>query len=299
MRIPGLEQEITLEVVLMAKKKGYEYHKQNEYPGERVAEKKRVAEREELAERRADARVAAKGKRSDAKMDSEIRRSTNRAERVDRRRDAADSIGLAVIAGLILIILVGSVWGFIAIQDQSDRIDAQSNEINTLNSQLAEANLNRDQNAPDNRAEQVQLYSEFTVATYNMNRELIALDDYDTIYSNIYQLCLGLTERDNNVNHALYRFAQKQLVYYQQIAVLDDKPQCNSRIQTMRSAMEASRVADERLYVLTKNLCDEITDNEIDYTKKSELGWHRARDDADNKAKAFDDAERAVIECLE
>jgi hypothetical protein len=94
----------------MEKDKDYEYHKQNDYPGERVAEKERVAERADAAVKRADARVAEKGRteglkadnrvakraRMDDKLlDSEIERSTVRAENINRNRNAADSLGWA------------------------------------------------------------------------------------------------------------------------------------------------------------------------------------------------------------
>lgn len=126
----------------------YEYHKQNDYPGERIAERERVADRAEAADKKANARVTEKGRteglKADARvtekgrldeklMDSEIERSTIVASRVSRKRDAADVIGLLVIAGLIIILLAGSAWGFMAIQKQS-------NELGTLNSQLDKAN---------------------------------------------------------------------------------------------------------------------------------------------------------------
>ena len=149
------------EVVVMAEK--YEYHKQNEYPGERIAERERVAAREKDADRRADdrvaekgrtegrkadarvaekgrtegrkadARVARRGRMDDELMDDEIQRSSNRAIRVSRKRDTADAIGMVIIAGLIVFILIGSFWGFRIIQQQSD-------EIASLNSQLDRAN---------------------------------------------------------------------------------------------------------------------------------------------------------------
>ena len=42
----------------------YECHKQNDYPGERIAERKRVADRAEEADKKFDARIAEKGRRS-------------------------------------------------------------------------------------------------------------------------------------------------------------------------------------------------------------------------------------------
>ncbi|MFO7710450.1 MAG: Ig-like domain-containing protein [Candidatus Woesearchaeota archaeon] len=134
--------------------KKYEYHKQNDYPGERIAERKRVAARKEEADktydekiaekgrtekRRANARVARKGRKDEKLMDSEVKRSSDRAARVNRKRNTADTIGLVVIAGLIVILLAGAVWGSMAMQKQSDEIDAQSEEIDYLNSQLDKA----------------------------------------------------------------------------------------------------------------------------------------------------------------
>lgn len=136
----------------MAKKSSksddYEYHKQNDYPGERVAEKERVAHRKNKAKKRADARVAEKsrteglkadnrvarkGRRKDKLMDAEIRRSDAEAARLERKRHASDLVGLAVIAGLIIALLAGSIWAFAEMQEQS-------NEIDTLNTQLDKAN---------------------------------------------------------------------------------------------------------------------------------------------------------------
>jgi outer membrane murein-binding lipoprotein Lpp len=142
-----------MEVVIVAD--DYEYHKQNAYPGERAAEQKRVADRAETARKKsdarvaekgrteglkADARVAAKGRRDDQLMDSQMKRSSARAERVNSNRNAADTIGLVVIAGLIIILLAGSVWGYMAMEKQYTQIDKQSSEIDTLNSQLDRAN---------------------------------------------------------------------------------------------------------------------------------------------------------------
>jgi hypothetical protein len=107
----------------MAKK--YEYHKQNDYPGERIAERERVADRKEASDKKSDARVAEKSRTAGLK-----------AERVHRRRNFADTIGLAVIAGLILILVAGSVVGLMEIKKQSDTIDVQSSEIDSLNLQL-------------------------------------------------------------------------------------------------------------------------------------------------------------------
>ncbi len=159
----------------------YEYHKQNDYPGERVAEKKRVADRAEEADKKSDARVAKKGRteglkadarvaekgrteglKADARvarrgrmdddlMDSEIERSTAKAARVNRKRDAADTIGLFIIAGLILILIVGSVWGLMVINRQADENDALNTQIDTLTSQLDKASSDNYQLSVANR----------------------------------------------------------------------------------------------------------------------------------------------------
>ena len=155
----------------------YEYHKQNDYPGERIAERKRVADRADAAEDRADARVAEKGRtdglRADARvaekgrtdelkadkrvatrgrmddelMDSEIQRSTARAQDVNRSRNNADIIGLIVIASILVILLAGSAWGYVSMRQQSNDM---ANEIDYLNSQLVNSNARA--NAPDSCA---------------------------------------------------------------------------------------------------------------------------------------------------
>ncbi|MGM5481302.1 MAG: hypothetical protein ACQESE_02730 [Nanobdellota archaeon] len=292
----------------------YEYHKQNDYPGERVAERERVADREEAANKKSDARVAAKGRYDDRKSDaraaekgrqndrirnSEMRRSNDKAARIHRKRNNTDAIGLAIIYGLIVILLVGSVFAFVNMKEQSDDIDAQAREIVALKSQIADGDVFQfDTVRLSDDAKQVQLYKDFVVMTNNVEDEVAALEDYDVIYSDMYQLCSGFAERDNNINHALYRFAEKEIVYYKQIAVLADKPECNDEIETMRSAMEESKIADEELYVQTKNLCNEITDNVITDDTKSRTGWNEALDNAEQKAASFDDAEEAVIGCF-
>lgn len=128
-------------VVLMADK--YEYHKQNDYPGERVAEKKRIADRAQAADKKSDARVAQKGRMDDALMDLEIERSTARAAKVNRKRDYADTIGLVIIAGLIVILIAGSVWGFMTMEKQSNKIDSLNSQLDKANSDniaLSQAN---------------------------------------------------------------------------------------------------------------------------------------------------------------
>ncbi|MBN1274775.1 hypothetical protein JXA12_00575 [Candidatus Woesearchaeota archaeon] len=285
----------------------YEYHKRNDYPGERVAERKRVADRKEAATKRADARVAEKGRteglKADARvakrgrkdgelMDAEIERSTARAKRVKRGRDATDNILAIIIAGILIILVIGFVGGYMALKNQEEKIDS-------LNRQLATVGIvDYDNVQLSDEAKQVQLYKDFAVLAYDVKKEVTALEDYELIYSDMYQLCSGFAERENSINHALYRFAEKEIVYYEQIAVLADKPGCEAKIEAMRSAMELSKLADEKLYVQTKNVCDEITNDIITDDAKSKTGWNAAMIDATNKAEAFDDAERSVIECF-
>ena len=137
----------------------YEYHKQNDYPGERIAERKRVDSRKRAADKKSDARVAEKGRteglKADARvdmrgrmddelMDSEKQRSTARAAKVNRRRDTADMVGLVVIAGLIVLLIVGSVWSFMVIQKQSREIgnlNSQIDKVYSDNRQLSIANM--------------------------------------------------------------------------------------------------------------------------------------------------------------
>lgn len=135
----------------MAKK--YEYHKRNDYPGERVDEKKRVAKREEEAEKKADervaekgrtdrlnadARVARKGRRDQKSMDSEKRRRDAEATRIKRQRDYGNKITMVIIAGLIVALVAGSVWGLMNMQRQSEEIDKLNSALDEAqNSQLS------------------------------------------------------------------------------------------------------------------------------------------------------------------
>lgn len=124
-------------------------YKQNDYPGERIAEKKRVSDRAIKAERKADARVAEKGRTETLKanarvarrdrmdselLDSEIQRSTTRATKVRRSKNITDTIGLFTIVGLITILLAGSVWGYSLIQGQSKQIDNLTSQLDNTSS---------------------------------------------------------------------------------------------------------------------------------------------------------------------
>ena len=130
----------------------YEYHKRNDYPGERVAEKKRVADRAEVSDKKSDARVAEKGRteglKADARvarkgrmdnelMDSQIERSTARAASVNRSRNAVDTVGIFLIGGLLLILVVGGIWGLMALRQQANEIDSLNRQITTsVNAQM-------------------------------------------------------------------------------------------------------------------------------------------------------------------
>jgi hypothetical protein len=225
-------------------------------------------------------------------MDSEIERSTARAKKVNRGRDATESILILVIASMLVILVIGFVAGYIAMKNQADKIDS-------LNLQLAKVGIiNYDNVQLSDEAKQAQLYKDFVVLAYDVKKEVTALRDYSIIYSDTYQLCSGFAERENNVNHALYRFAEKKIVYYKQIAVLADKPECQAKINDMRSAMEISKLADEKLYIQTKKVCNEIGNDLLTDDTKSRTPWNAALDDAKNKAEAFDKAEQSVIECF-
>ncbi len=295
----------------MAKEKEYEYHKRNEYPGERVAEKKRVADREAEAERKADVRVAEKGRTEGLKannrvarkgrehdklMDSEVETSTRRAARVNRSRNSADMIGIIVFAGIIFIMLGGMAWGYSIIQQQNK-------DITSLNSQVEYIIANGVQFSGDENR-QVQLYNDLLVATSDVNLEIKALEEYNKSYSNTYQLCANYAERENNVNHALNRFAEKKIVYYKQIAVLSNKPHCEPKIDAMSLAIAESKNADEQLFIQNMRGCDEITGNTfgegstIASRASSMNEWEVAFDESIAKTKALIDAEMEVIACL-
>ena len=111
----------------------YEYHKQNEYPGERIAERKRVEEREALANKKADARVAEKGRANEKLMASQKERSTSRAQRVERNTNTTFTVGVVLIVGLFALLLVMGTYSVLNSRKQND-------EIETLNAQLYQAN---------------------------------------------------------------------------------------------------------------------------------------------------------------
>lgn len=286
--------------------KGYEYHKRNDYPGERTAEKKRVSDKADAAERRSDARVAEKGRTEGLKadnrvarrgrmddelMDSEIQRSTARAKKVNRVRDNADIIGLIVVAGILVIVLVGFAWGYIALSQQSD-------EISSLKAQIAATPATGSVQL-SNANKQIQLYKDFLVMTADVKKEVLSLEQYNGSYSNEYQLCANFMERSNNINHAMSRFAEKEIIYYTQIAVLADKPECKAKIAIMNEAMVSSKAADEQLYVQNMNQCDRAINSTIaDSNWVLETNWKRASDAAAARADAFNSAEKDVIACF-
>ncbi len=312
--------------------KNYDYHKQNDYPGERTAEKKRVADREEAADKKADARVAQKGRTDeliadnrvakkgradelvadnrvakrgrmdDELMDSEIERSTARAKRVDRARDSADIIGLIIVAGVLIILFVGLGWGYMALRQQSEKIDSLNQQIargvpssNVLNSG------NNVYTDLSNANKQIQLNRAFLIDIADVKQEVYNLNQYNSSYSNAYQLCANFMEKTNNINHAMTRFAEKEVIYYNQIAVLADKPQCKIKINALSEATLNSKNANEQYYLQNMNECDRVKDNSFvsaQETVKLKIAWENAWHDANVKALAFTNAEKEVIVCF-
>ena len=141
---------------LMADK--YKYYKQNEYPGERVAERKRVEEREEIANKKADARVEEKGRiegiKADARvakrgrmdddlMDLEIERSTARAQKVESKTNVVYTTGVIVIMGLFVVLLVVGTYSVLNTRNKN-------NEIDVLNSRIDQANYRNAQLSAEN-----------------------------------------------------------------------------------------------------------------------------------------------------
>ncbi len=297
----------------MEKEKAYEYHKQNDYPGERVAERKRVADRAEAAGKRcdvrvaekgrteslkADNRVAKKGRMDDALMDAEVERSTEKAGRVSRARNAANAFGLLILACVLVLLLAGVSWGYTVLQQQSDEIDYLNSQI--IESDNAQTALTQTCNDAQlsNANKQIQLYRDFLVLIADVKEEVRGLEQYKGLYSNNYQLCANFMERENNINHALNRFAEKELVYYEQIAVLADKPRCKAKIAVLNQAMASSKAADEKLYIQAINQCNRLMSNPIGESKTLRAEYEAAVSDATAKAKAFTNAEKELIACF-
>ncbi|AJF61765.1 TPA: Ig-like domain-containing protein [Candidatus Woesearchaeota archaeon] len=74
--------------------KKYEYHKQNDYPGERVAEQKRISDREDIT-----------NKRSNTKS--------------------------LIIVGLLVILIAGVTWGYMASSQESDELNSNDEVLFT------------------------------------------------------------------------------------------------------------------------------------------------------------------------
>jgi type VI protein secretion system component VasK len=179
----------------------YEYHKQNDYPGERTAEKKRVADRAEAADKRSDARVAEKGRteglkadnrvarqgrRKDKMLDSEIERSAARAKGVNRSRNTADAIGLMIGVVVVAGLLVGLGWSYVTIRQQADEIDALNQQIvsaNNVQTALSPTTSNLAPLSDANR--QMQLYIDFLVLAADTKEEVNTLKQYNGSYSNM------------------------------------------------------------------------------------------------------------------
>ncbi|MFA6089639.1 MAG: hypothetical protein WC755_07280 [Candidatus Woesearchaeota archaeon] len=118
----------------------YEYHKQNDYPGERIAEKKRVSDREEAASKRCDIKVAEKGRTDEIKadnrvamkgrmdnkiMESEIEKTEERTRKADGNSNTVNII----LASILLVFIAGLGWSYMTIQQQSNDIDALNSQI--------------------------------------------------------------------------------------------------------------------------------------------------------------------------
>ena len=305
----------------------YEYHKQNDYPGERVAEKKRVTDRREAADKRSDARVAEKGRTGELKadrrvaekgrteelkadsrvarrgrmdddlMDSEIERSTARAQKVKVIRNNRDAIGIIIAAGVLLILLIGLGGSYALLQQQSNKIDS-------LNQQLSDAGLGTGPNNVytqlSDANKQIALNKAFLVDIANVKQEVYDLNQYNSSYSNMYQLCANFMEKTNNVNHAMTRFAEKEVIYYNQIAVLDNKPQCVAKINALNTALINSQNANEEYYIQNMNECDRVKDNTFNTAESAslKLAWGNAWYDANANALTFTAAEKEVIACF-
>ncbi len=295
----------------MAKK--YEYHKQNEYPGERIAERKRVEERDADADKRADARVAAKGRseelkannrvaaqeeRNEVLLDSQRDRSNARAKKIDSQRNATDSIGLAVIASLVLLILIGGVWGFVAMQNQSDTIATQSAEIDSFKRNIPNSGTQYSlvQLSEDNG--QALLHTDFSALTNEVNAEIAALRDKRIVYANMHQLCSGIAEREHNINGELHKFYQDEIIYYEQIAALSNKPECETQIDNMRNTMSYSENSEYKFYMASKQLCDELSTNRVAYNTQTRNDWEIARMGSIENVRLYDEAKQSAIECL-
>ncbi|PIO07531.1 hypothetical protein COT47_01410 [Candidatus Woesearchaeota archaeon CG08_land_8_20_14_0_20_43_7] len=141
----------------------YEYHKQNEYPGERIAEKKRVSDRAKANKKRTEAKVAEKGrievlkadnrvaqkiKINEKLMDSEIRRCNTRAREVNQSRNTTDLIMVLVGVSIIIVLLSGMAFGYTVMKQQAIN---QSDQIDYLNSEIVnyENNQNNQYYNPD------------------------------------------------------------------------------------------------------------------------------------------------------
>jgi hypothetical protein len=287
----------------------YEYHKQNDYPGERTAERKRVAEREDAAEKvadervaekgridglRADNRVARKGRMDDRLLDDEMERSAARARRTARSRDVAGIIGIVVVG----ILIVGLAWMAMALRQQTGEIDA-------LNMKMARSNVAQMTLSPalgdtpsDGTQRQIQIDKDFLVLTTDMKNEVNDLRGYNTSYANSYQLCASYMERENNINHAASRFAEGEIVYYRKLALLAEKQGCETRIDRLEKAMIIRKAADETLYLRSMDQCNRLMESPMGDGVRLRAEWTSAYDDAILKADVFAAAEKEVIACF-
>jgi len=295
--------------------KKYEYHKRNDYPGERIAERKRVEEREQAADKKANARVAEKGRTEGLKADArvaqrrrihdgvlgnQIERSTDRATKVNRSRNRTDAWGLIIGIGVIVILVAGLGWSVLALQSQSDEIDS-------LNRQVADSDGVYVIQTGDG-SEQVQLYNEFLALTADDKEQAKDYIQFDSSYSDAYsyvdvnQICVDSVERSNNVNLAMSRFAEKEVNSYRQISDMAGKPLCKVKIDKLAATVVSSRAADKRYYDLNMELCSNL--NMRGALKTDQMGqqWDvvlkNALNDAVAKTKAVTAAEKDMFACF-
>jgi hypothetical protein len=316
----------------MYKDKNYEYHKQNDYPGERVAERKRVHDRKLAADKKADARVARahrdgeskadarvarkhreqeqkadarvekEGRMSDNLIDSEIERSTHRAHKVRRERNAADVAGIVIFSGIIVVLLAGMVWGYTIIQQQNDEINTL--KYQQLNGYLV-ANTGNDGSQittpVSDQVDQslVELNKGFLVATTDVKREVFQLANYENNFTNTYQLCTNHMVQSNRINHALNTFAEKQIRYYKRVAELDNKPECNDKIDDMAFLLVRKKYSDEQLFVHNLNYCSQYIHDTFNHTdEQTKRDMHIVNSVVASNKEAFMNSEEAVINCL-
>lgn len=253
--------------------------------------------------------------KSNIKEDSDLRDSDIDRIETRRRREIrtqnhpnAAWIVITIVALVGLAVVVG--WSYIAMRQQADDIRFLNSEIagsvdeqKALNEKIAEnaqkaATLVSDNAQLANANKQIQLYKDFLVMTADVKQEVKDLQSYNISNPNAYQFCVNYMERSNNINHAMSRFAEKEIIYYQQIAILADKQECNAKINLLNQVMEKSKIADESLYQQEMKECARLQTNPISGNLKLENDLLNARNEANAQDKAFTIAEKEVIACF-